>query len=38
LRKIESSAATIEPKQYTKWCLFIGVDIPILNFYTKPKK
>jgi hypothetical protein len=38
LRKIESSAIDIKPKQYLKWCFFISVDIPFMNFYSRPKK
>lgn len=38
LRKIEPSTATIEPRQYLKWCFFVGVDIPFMNFYSKPKR
>ncbi len=38
LRKIEPSLVTVEPKQYLKWCFFIAVDIPFMNFYSRPKK
>jgi hypothetical protein len=38
LRKIDSSSAVIDPKRYSKWCIFAGVDIPLLNLYSKPKR
>jgi hypothetical protein len=38
LRKIETSAVVVEPKQYLKWCFFIGVDLPFMNFYSRPKR
>jgi hypothetical protein len=38
LREIESDVATISESQNKRWYFFVGVDIPLINFYTKPRK
>lgn len=37
LRNITPEAATVSPQLNRRWQFFIGVDIPIFNFYTKSK-
>ncbi|MGB1205988.1 MAG: hypothetical protein ACPG5B_10090 [Chitinophagales bacterium] len=34
LREITSTAATIDFSSAYRWSLFVGIDIPLLNFYT----
>lgn len=38
LREVTPTSNTVVENKYERWAGFIAIDIPLINFYSKPRK